>query len=47
MVVGSKVNAYINLGFFLNWQIAANTNLKAGIDVTHYSMVTPVILMPG
>ena len=37
MVVGSKVNAYINLGFFLNWQIAANTNLKAGIDVTHYS----------
>lgn len=36
-VVGSKINAYINLGFLLNWQIAANTNLKAGIDVTHYS----------
>lgn len=36
-VVGSKINAHINLGFFLNWQIAANTNLKAGIDVTHYS----------
>lgn len=36
-VVGSKINAYINLGFLLNWQIATNTNLKAGIDVTHYS----------
>ena len=37
MVVGSKINAYINLGFFLNWQVAANTNLKAGIGITHYS----------
>lgn len=36
-VVGSNINAYINLGFLLNWQIAPNTNLKAGIDVTHYS----------
>lgn len=36
-VVGSKINAYINLGFILNWQFAANTNLRAGIDVTHYS----------
>lgn len=36
-VVGSKINAYINLGFLLNWQITADTNLKAGIGVTHYS----------
>ena len=36
-VVGSKINAYINLGFMLNWQLAPNTNLRAGIDVTHYS----------
>lgn len=36
-VVGSKINAYINLGFLLNWQVAANTSLKAGIGVTHYS----------
>ena len=28
---------YINLGFMLNWQLAPNTNLRAGIDVTHYS----------
>lgn len=36
-VVGSKINAYINLGFFLNWQIAENTNIKAGVDIAHYS----------
>lgn len=36
-VVGSKINAYINLEFLLNWQISANTNLKSGIGVTHYS----------
>ena len=34
---GPKINAYINLGFMLNWQLAPNTNLRAGIDVTHYS----------
>ena len=37
MVVGSKINAYINLGFFLNWRIDPHTSLKAGIDLTHYS----------
>lgn len=37
LVVGSKVNAYINLEFLFNWQVSANTNLKAGIGVTHYS----------
>ena len=37
MLVGSKINAYINLGFFLNWAIDSQTRLKAGIDVTHYS----------
>lgn len=36
-VVGSKINAYINLGFFLNWQINPQWNLTAGIDLTHYS----------
>ena len=35
--VGSKINAYINLGLFLNWKIDAQTYLKAGVDVTHYS----------
>jgi len=37
MVVGSKTNAYINLGFLLNWQITSNTNLRGGVGVTHYS----------
>ena len=36
-VVGSKINAYINLSFMLNWQLAPHTNLRAGVDVTHYS----------
>ena len=36
-MVGSRINAYINLGFFLNWAIDPQTHLKAGVDVTHYS----------
>ncbi len=36
-VVGSKTNAYIHLGLLLNWQIAVNTHLRAGIGVSHYS----------
>lgn len=36
-VTGSKVNAYINLGLFFNWQISSDTHLRAGVDITHYS----------
>ena len=36
-VVGSKTNAYIHLGFLLNWQLSSNTNLRAGVGLTHYS----------
>ena len=36
-VVGSKANAYINLGFFLNWATDPQTSLKAGIGLTHFS----------
>ena len=35
--VGSKINAYINLGFLLNWQLAPRWNLTAGLDLTHFS----------
>lgn len=35
--VGSKANAYINLGLLLNWQLSAGTNLKTGISITHFS----------
>lgn len=37
IVVGSPINAYINAGFFLNWQLAPQWQLTAGIDLTHYS----------
>lgn len=36
-VIGSKINAYINLGFLLNWQLHPRWNLVAGVDFTHYS----------
>lgn len=37
MVIGSKINAYINVGFLLNWQLHPRWNLVAGVDFTHYS----------
>lgn len=36
-VIGSKINAYINLGFAMNWQILPQWRLIAGVDLTHYS----------
>ena len=36
-VVGSKINAYINLGFLLNWQLNKDWNVTAGVDVAHFS----------
>lgn len=36
-VVGSDANAYIHLGFLLNWQLSSNTNLRGGVGLTHYS----------
>lgn len=36
-VVGSKVNAYINLGIMLNWRFAHDWSLSAGVDVSHFS----------
>lgn len=36
-IVGSKINAYINLGFMLNWQLTSQWNLTGGLDLTHYS----------
>lgn len=37
IVVGSKGNAYINLGMLLNWRVGTDFNLKAGAGVTHFS----------
>ncbi|MEG2332520.1 MAG: acyloxyacyl hydrolase [Bacteroides sp.] len=36
-VVGSKINAYMNLGFLLNWQFHPQWRLAAGVDLTHFS----------
>lgn len=37
LVTGSKINAYINLGFFLNWRLSPHWNLSAGVEGTHFS----------
>lgn len=36
-VIGSKVNAYLNTNFYLDYQFAREWKLAAGIDFTHYS----------
>lgn len=36
-IVGSKINAFINLGFMLNWQMASDWSLTCGVDLTHFS----------
>ncbi len=36
-VIGSVMNAYMNLGFLLNWQIDSHWRLTAGVDFTHFS----------
>lgn len=36
-IIGSKINAYINLGFFLNAKLSPSCDLLVGADVTHYS----------
>lgn len=37
VIVGSPVNAYINLGFMLNYRLNDRWNLVGGLDMTHYS----------
>ena len=36
-MVGSKINAYMNVGLYLGWQISPAWMLSAGISATHYS----------
>lgn len=35
--IGSTVNAYMSVGLLLDWRIAPNTSLRAGVTVSHYS----------
>ena len=36
-IVGSKINAYINLGILLNWRFAPRWRMTAGVGMTHFS----------
>ncbi len=36
-IIGSKVNAYINTNFYLNWMLSRRFDLMAGITLTHFS----------
>lgn len=36
-VVGSRINAYLDIGFFLNWQFTPQWELTVGVDGAHYS----------
>ncbi len=47
VIVGSPVNAYINLGFMLSYRLDAKWNLTAGIDLTHYSNGNTALPNPG
>lgn len=37
LIVGSPINAYINLGFMLRYRLAPQWSVAAGIDMTHWS----------
>lgn len=37
LIVGSKTNAYINVGFMLRYRLTSRLALAAGIDMTHWS----------
>lgn len=36
-VIGSKINAYINANFYLNYILSREIDLTAGVDLTHFS----------
>ena len=36
-MVGSKINAYINTNFYLQWKLTSRFNLTSGITLTHFS----------
>lgn len=36
-MIGSKMNAYLNTNFYLNWTIARHLDLISGVALTHFS----------
>lgn len=47
LIVGSKVNAYINLNVGLRWQLTPSVSLTAGMDLTHFSNGNTTFPNPG
>ena len=37
VMIGSRVNAYINTNFFLDWRLSPRCRLQAGVDLAHFS----------
>lgn len=37
MMMGSKMNAYLNVDFFFNWAVTREVDLSAGFALTHFS----------
>lgn len=47
LIVGSRVNAYLNLGLTLNWKLNKNVSLMAGVVVNHFSNGNTSFPNPG
>lgn len=47
IIVGSRVNAYINLGVGLRWQLTDKISFTAGLDLTHFSNGNTSFPNPG
>lgn len=47
LIVGSKVNAYINLGGGLSWKLNKSLSFVAGLDLTHFSNGNTAFPNPG
>ena len=47
LIVGSKVNAYINLGLQAIWSLTEDLSLSAGFDITHFSNGNTSFPNPG
>lgn len=47
IAVGSRVNAYLNLGLSLNWKLNSHTSLFGGVDMSHFSNGNTSFPNPG
>lgn len=47
LIVGSRVNAYINLGLGLRWRLSPEWQLTAALDLTHFSNGNTSFPNPG